>query len=131
MFAVPYADGPIPDLPGELTDELPAISTGSRAVDCYYCGAPLICPGLGLLVVGPADLPPARRTARKRDIKFGDASGVATWRLGIEQALRDEANNPHRDPRLPAITHTQMVNKFGKQAFEGYLWAYNRYASAA
>ena len=87
--------------------------------DCYYCRTSLICPGLGLWVVGPADPPPARRTARKRDLRFGAAGGVDAWRRGVEQALRDEANNPHRDPCLPAITRTQMVNKFGRGAFEG------------
>lgn len=56
----PVCDGPIPDLLGKLTDEPAAISSGSRATDCYYCGTPLICPGLGLLLVGPADPPPAR-----------------------------------------------------------------------
>ena len=110
----PVCDGPIPDLLGELTDEPGAITTGSRTTDCYYCGTPLICPGLGLVLIGPVDLPPARRTARKRDLKFGDAAGVVVWRMGVEQPLRDEATNPHRDPRLPAITRTQMVNKFGQ-----------------
>jgi hypothetical protein len=112
----------MPDLLGELTDELAAISMGNRATDCYYCGTPLVCPGLGVLLVGPSDPPPAQRTAARRDIKFGDASGVDAWVADVEQALRDEANNPHRDPHLPAITRTQMVNKFGKRAFEGYLW---------
>jgi len=55
-------------------------------------------------------------------MKFGDVSGVNAWRAGVEQALQDEANNPHRDPNLPAITRTRMVNKFGKRAFEGYTW---------
>ena len=118
----PECEGPIPDLLGELTDEASAINAGTRAVDCYYCGAPLICPGLGLLILGPSDPLPAKRTARKRDIKFGD-SGVDAWRLGVEQALQDEANNPHRDPALPRITRTKIVNKFGRQAFEGYTWA--------
>ncbi len=118
----PACEGPIPDLLGELTDEPAAISGGTRAVDCYYCGTPLLCPGLGLLVVGPVDPPPARRTTRKRDIKFGDAAGVETWRKEVEQALRDEANNPYRDPQLPPIARTAMVNKFGRQAFEGYSW---------
>jgi len=118
----PVCEGPMPDLLGELTDELAAISMGNRATDCYYCGTPLVCPGLGVLLVGPSDPPPAQRTAARRDIKFGDASGVDAWVADVEQALRDEANNPHRDPHLPAITRTQMVNKFGKRAFEGYLW---------
>ena len=118
----PVCEGPIPDLLGELTDEpLPVIS-GNRATDCYYCGTPLICPGLGVLLVGPSDRPPARRTAARRDMKFGDARGLAAWKAGVEQALLDEANNPHRDPNLPAITRTGMVNKFGKRAFEGYSW---------
>jgi hypothetical protein len=41
----------------------------------------------------------------------------------MEQALRDEANNRQRDPMLPPIVRTTMVNKFGKRAFEGYRWA--------
>lgn len=118
----PICEGPIPDLLGELTDEPVAVIKGSRATDCYYCGTPLACPGLNILLVGPNDPPPARRTAARRDLKFGDASGVDHWLAGVEQALRDEANNPHRDPKLPAITRIHMVNKFGKRAFEGYLW---------
>ena len=119
----PVCEGPIPDLLGELTDEPAGINAGTRATDCYYCGAPLLCPGLGVLLVAPALPPPARRTARRRDIKFGDVSGVDAWRAGVEQALQDEANNPHRDPSLPRITKTKMVNKFGQRAFEGYPWA--------
>jgi hypothetical protein len=119
----PVCEGPIPDLLGELTDEPAAINVGARTTDCYYCGAPLLCPGLGSLILGPAQPPPARRTARKRDLKFGDESGVDVWRAGVEQALHDEAINPHRDPRLPPITRTMMVNKFGRRAFEGYPWA--------
>src|ERR1700682_2526892 len=95
----PRCEGPIPDLLGELTDEPAAINAGTRATDCYYCGVPLLCPGLGSLLVGPTHPPPARRTAIKRDIKFGDASGVDVWRAGVEKALHDEANNPHRDPK--------------------------------
>jgi hypothetical protein len=49
--------------------------------------------------------------------------GVDAWRVGAEQALQDEANNPHRDPNLPTIVRTRMVNKFGKRAFEAYPWA--------
>ncbi len=119
----PVCEGPIPDLLGELTDEPAAINAGSRATDCYYCGVPLLCPGLGSLVVAPGQPPPARRTARKRDIKFGDLAGVDAWCAAIEQALQDEANNPHRDPKLPPITRTKMVNKFGQRALEGYAWA--------
>ena len=118
----PVCEGPVPDLLGELTDEPAAIITGSRATDCYYCGTPLVCPGLDVLVVGPSDPPPARRTAARRDTKFGDASGVDVWLAGVEQALQDEANNPLRDPNLAAITRTRMVNKFGKRAFEEYAW---------
>jgi hypothetical protein len=118
----PVCEGPIPDLLAELTDELAAISTGTRAIDCYYCGAPLICPGLGPLLIGPTDPPPARRTARKRDIKFSDPGGIDGWRMDVEQALRDEANSSHRDPALPPIARTQMVNKLGRRAFEGYVW---------
>jgi hypothetical protein len=118
----PNCEGPIPDLLGELTDEPAGINAGTRATDCYYCGVPLTSPGLGALVVGPTDPPPARRTARKRDIKFGDAAGVGAWIAGIEQALRDEANNPHRDPSLPGVMKTSLVNKFGRRAFEGYQW---------
>jgi hypothetical protein len=66
--------------------------------------------------------PPAKRTARKRDIKFGDASGVDAWRAGIEQALQDEANNLNRDPKLPPIAKTTMVNRFGQRAFEATTW---------
>lgn len=119
----PVCDGPIPDLLGELTGEPAAINAGTRATDCYYCGVPLVCPGLGSLLVGPSQPAPARRTAYKRDLKFGEPSGVDGWRAGIEQALQDEANNPHRDPNLPVITRTLMVNKFGRRAFEGYAWA--------
>ena len=79
----PVCEGPIPDLLGELTDELAGILTGTRATDCYYCGTPLVCPALGILLVGPSDPPPARRTAARRDLKFGDASGVDAG----EQAL--------------------------------------------
>ena len=118
----PVCEGSVPDLLGELTDEPVAIITGSRATDCYYCGTPLVCPGLDVLVVGPRDPPPARRTAARRDMKFGDASGVDVWLAGVEQALQDEANNPLRDPNLAAITRTRMVNKFGKRAFEEYAW---------
>jgi hypothetical protein len=71
----PVCEGPIPDLLGELTDE-PAAINATRATDCYYCEAPLLCPGLGSLLVVPVPPPPAKRTAGKRDIKFGDASGV-------------------------------------------------------
>jgi hypothetical protein len=117
----PVCEGPIPDLLGELTDESAGINAGSRATDCYYCETPLFC--LGSLLVAPTQPSAAKRTARKRDIKFGDAAGIAAWLAGVEQALRDEAANPHRDPKLPAITQTKMVNKFGRQAFEGYTWA--------
>jgi len=34
-----------------------------------------------------------------------------------------EANNPYRDPHLPPVTKTTMVNKFGRKALEGYPWA--------
>jgi hypothetical protein len=118
----PVGSGPVPDLPGGLRDELAAIATGSRATAGYYCGTSLICPGLGFLLAGTADPPPARRTARKRDLKFGDAASVVAWRMGLEHGLRDEASNPLHDPRLPAITGTQMGNKFGQRAFEGYPW---------
>jgi len=97
----PVCEGPIPDLLGELTDEPAAINAGTRATDCYYCGAPLICPALGSLLVS-AGQQPARRTARKRDIKFGDLSGVNAWRVGVEQALEDEANNPLSRPESAA-----------------------------
>ncbi len=119
----PMCEGPIPDLLGELTDDPGPINAGTRAVDCYYCGAPLVCPGPGLVVVGPAQPSAARRTAVKRDIKFGDVDGVDIWLAGIEQALSAEANNPYRDPTLPRITKTTMINKFGQRAFEGYIWA--------
>ena len=119
----PICEGPIPDLLGELTDEPSAINSGTRATDCYYCGTPLVCPCLGSLVVVAVFPPPAKRTARKRDLKFGDASGIDAWRTGVEQALQDEASSPFRDPKLPTITRTAMINKFGKQAFEAYAWA--------
>ncbi len=119
----PVCEGPIPDLLGELTDEAAAINAGTRATDCYYCEAALIYGGLGTLKVAPLPPPPAKRTARKRDVKFGDASGVDAWCAGVEQALEDEANNPHRDPNLPPIRRTKMQNKFGLWAFEGYKWA--------
>ena len=118
----PACEGPIPDLLGELTDEPAAINAGTRATDCYYCGAPLLCPGLGFLVVAPALPAPARRTARKRDIKFGDENGLAAWLAAVEQALEDESTNPYRDPNLPPIIKTKMMNKFGRRAFEGYSW---------
>jgi hypothetical protein len=118
----PVCEGPIPDLLGELTDESAAVNAGLRAADCYYCGAPLLYAGFGVLVIASGQTP-ALRTAAKRDTKFGDASGVDLWRAGIEQALQDEANNPYRDPNLPPITRTKMVNKFGRAAFEGYQWA--------
>jgi hypothetical protein len=117
----PVCEGPIPDLLGELTDEPTAINAGTQAADCFYCGAALLCPGLGSLVVVSGQ--PAMRTARKRDIKFGDPGGVDAWIVGVDQALLDEANNPYRDPKLPPITRTKMVNKFGRRAFEGYPWA--------
>src|SRR5438874_8541654 len=84
----PVCEGPIPDLLGELTDDPAGINAGTGATDCYYCGAPLLCPGLGSLVVDPGSPPPARRTARKRDIKFGDAGDLDAWRAGVEQALQ-------------------------------------------
>jgi hypothetical protein len=119
----PVCEGPIPDLLGELTDEAAAINAGTRATDCYYCGTPLICPGFGSLLVATALQPPAKRTAHKRDMKFGDASGMDAWIAGVEQALRDEANNAYRDANLPSISKTTMVNKFGKRTFEDYEWA--------
>jgi len=119
----PVCEGPVPDLLGELTDDPAGINGGTSATDCYYCGTALVCPGLGLLLVAPAHLPTAKRTARKRDIKFGDATGVDGWRAAVEQALEDEAKNPNRDPKLPPITKTKMVNLFGQRAFEGYTWA--------
>jgi hypothetical protein len=118
----PMCEGPIPDLLGELTDEPAAINSGTRATDCYYCEAALLYAGLGTLQVAPSQPPPAKRTVRRRDIKFGDASGVDAWVAGIEQALKDEANNPYRDPNLPPITKTKMVNRFGQRAFEAYTW---------
>lgn len=119
--ACPVCEGPIPDLLGELTDEPAEINAGGRATDCYYCGAPLVCPSFGSLVVGQP--PVAKRTAQKRDMKFGDLAGVQAWVAAMEQALLDEANNPHRDPALPPIVNITMVNKLGKRAFEGYSWA--------
>jgi hypothetical protein len=113
----PVCEGPIPDLLGELTDEVAAINAGNRATDCYYCGTPLVCPGLGSVVVAAGEIP-AKRTAHKRDIKFGDLAGVDAWRAGVEQALKDEANNPQRDPNLPPIIKTKMVNKFGQRALD-------------
>src|SRR5262249_19924772 len=91
----PVCEGPIPDLLGELTDEPTGINAGSRATDCYYCGAPLLCLGLGSLVLTSSVPAPAKRTARKRDMKFGDVAGLDAWRAAVEQALQDEANNPH------------------------------------
>jgi hypothetical protein len=79
----PVCEGPIPDLLGELTDEGAGINAGSRATDCYYCETPLLYPGLGSLLVASVQPPPAKRTARKRDIKFGDVVGVAAWRDGV------------------------------------------------
>ena len=37
-----------------VLDPSAAINAGTRATDCYYCGAALLCPGLGSLVVAPA-----------------------------------------------------------------------------
>ena len=119
----PMCEGPLPDLLGELTDDPAAINAGSRAIDCYYCGVPLLYSGLGSVLVATSQPAPAKRAARKRDLKFGDLAGVDAWCAGIEQALKDEANNPHRDPNLPPITKTTMMNKFGQRAFEGYQWA--------
>lgn len=119
----PVCEGPIPDLLGELTNEGAAINAGTRSTDCYYCGVPLICPGLGILLIAPSKPSPAKRTEQRRDIKFGDTHGLDAWRSGVEQALQDEANNPYRDPDLPPITRIRMMNKFGKRAFEGYTWA--------
>jgi hypothetical protein len=119
----PACEGPIPDLLGELTDEAAAIISGTRTVECYYCGVALLCPGFGVLILGSAIPPPARRTALRRDLKFGDANGVNAWVTGVEQALQDEANNALRDPSLPSITRTKLVNKLGRRAFEGYQWA--------
>jgi hypothetical protein len=99
-----------------------AVDAGHRTVDCYYYGAPLLCPGPGTVLPGPADSPPARRTAWRRDLKFGSLSGVETWVVDMEQALEDEARSPLRNPRLPQITKTVMVNKAGKRAFREYPW---------
>jgi hypothetical protein len=124
----PACEGPIPDLLGELTDEPAGITRGIRAIDCYYCGTPLIFLGYGSVTVGPADPPPARRTAVKRDLKFedftfGQATGVDAWRLATEQTLQEEANDPQRDPLEPAIERTELINRFGRRAFEEYPWA--------
>lgn len=116
----PVCEGPIPDLLGELTDEPAGINAGTHATDCYYGETPLLYSGFGSLTVSA--MLPAKRTALKRDIKFGDDAGVESWLVGVEQALEDEAKNPNRDPKLPVITRTNMVNKFGKRAFEGYSW---------
>jgi hypothetical protein len=118
----PACEGPIPDLLGELTDEPAAINVGKRATDCYYCGVPLVSTGTDDLRLGPADPPPAKRTAGKRDLKFGGPGGVDAWVADMEQALADEAQNPHRDPRLPPVTRQTMVNKHGKKAFDGCSW---------
>ena len=118
----PACEGPVPDLLGELTDEPAAVNLGTRATDCYYCGVPLLSASPGDLRIGPTYPPPVRRTALKRDLKFGSAAGVDTWVAGVEKALEDEAKDPNRDPRLPPITKTRMVNKHGKRAFEGYDW---------
>jgi len=118
----PACEGPIPDLLGELTDEPAAVNVGQRSTDCYYCGVPLVCTGPDDLRIGPGVPPPAPRTATKRDLKFGGPSGVDDWVADMEKALVDEANDPNRNPRLPPITRTRMVNKFGKRAFEGYPW---------
>jgi hypothetical protein len=118
----PACEGPVPDLLGEFTDEPAGVNVGNRATDCSYCGIPLVSAGPDDLHVGPADPPPARRTAHKRDLKFGDPSGVDGWVAGVEKALEDEARNPNRDPRLPPVTRTRMVNKYGQRAFAGYSW---------
>src|SRR5262245_20171162 len=89
----PVCEGPNPDLLGELTDDPAGINAGTRAIDCYYCEAPLVYRGLGLLESTPGQQA-AKRTAAKRDLKFGDAAGIDCWRTGVEQALLDEANNP-------------------------------------
>ncbi len=53
----PVCEGPIPDLLGELTDDPAGINAGTGATDCYYCGAPLLCPGLGSLIVASSSCP--------------------------------------------------------------------------
>jgi len=121
-MACPACDGPVPDLLGELTDEPSAVNLGQRAADCYYCGVPLVSTGPDDLRIGPADPAPVRRTAHKRDLKFGSPSAVAAWVADTEKALADEARNMNRDPRLPSITRTKMVKRYGKRAFEGYSW---------
>src|ERR1700676_5542371 len=87
----PACGGPVPDLLGELTAEPAAVNVGHRAADCYYCGVPLVSTGIDDLRVGPTDPPPARRTAFKRDLKFGGPGGVDAWVADMEKALEDEA----------------------------------------
>jgi hypothetical protein len=118
----PACEGPIPDLLGELTDEGAAINVGKRATDCYYCGVPLVSTGIDDLHLGPSDPPPAKRAAAKRDLKFGGLSGVDDWIADIERALTEEAQNPHRDPRLPPVLKCRMINRHGQRAFDGYSW---------
>ncbi len=118
----PGCEGPVPDLLGELTDEAAAINVGKRAIDCFYCGVPLISTGPDDLRIGQTAPPPAKRIAPKRDLKFGGPSGLHAWIVDMEKALEEEAKNPNRDPRLPPITKTKMVNKDGKKAFESYPW---------
>src|SRR5438132_2147765 len=113
----PVCEGPIPDLLGELTDEPVAVMTGSRATDCYYCGTPLLCPGLNILLVGPGDPPPARRTAARRDMKFGGASGVDAWRTGAEQALQDDTAIPVCRPLHAPIWSTNSANKLPRDTY--------------
>lgn len=118
----PACEGPIPDLLGELTDDYAGVNNGTRAIDYYYCGAPLIYSGLGSLVLGSAASSTVRRTAQRRDIRFGDSGGVEAWISAVEKALEDEANSPYRDPTFAPIVSTKMVNKYGRRAFEGYPW---------
>jgi hypothetical protein len=118
----PACEGPIPDLLGELTEDPAAVNVGKRSTDCYYCGVPLVSTGPDDLRVSPTQPPSAVRTLAKRDLKFGGPRGVDDWVADMEKALADEAKNSNRDPRLPAVTRTRMVNKYGKRAFEGYSW---------
>jgi hypothetical protein len=114
----------IPDFLAELTDEYKEISTGQRAVDCYYCGNPLLFGGRRTINPGPNSPLPARRTVAHRDDDFGGQAGIDVWIRGMEQALDDAAKDPDRAKQgLNPIVRTKLMNKSGKRAFEGYNWA--------
>src|SRR5260370_37852148 len=105
----PVCERPIPDLLGELTDEPAAINAGSRATDCYYAECRCSVPVLVHCWWRLASRRPPNEAHASGTSSSATPPGVDAWRAGVEQALQDEANNPQRDPNLPALTRTQMV----------------------